>query len=102
MGAAMVYNGSVQVVWQYQWHKTTWVDFPPDQSNQTELAFVKGEPGVYVQGDDGRTTISIDFESMKQDGKCSRCIRRVAVLKDLENTKLEDIGRIGSVVKPTS
>ena len=84
----MDYQGSFQVVWQYQWHKSTWVDFPPDQSNQTELAFVKGETGVYLQGDDGSTTIAIDFQSMKQDGKCSRCIRRVAVLKDGENTHL--------------
>ena len=84
----MDYQGSFQVVWQYQWHKSTWVDFPPDQSNQTELAFVKGEIGVYLQGDDGSTTIAIDFQSMKQDGKCSRCIRRVAVLKDGENTHL--------------
>ena len=84
----MDYQGSFRVVWQYQWLKSTWVDFPLDQSIQTELAFVKGETGVYLQGDDGWTTIVIDFKSVKQDGKCSRCIRRVAVLKDLENTHL--------------
>ena len=74
-----------QVIWQYEWCKRTWVDFPPEQNWVVEHAFQNELPGASVLGDghgkDGVVPIELDFSSMTQKGKVERRIRRVAVLK---------------------
>ena len=74
-----------QVIWQYEWCKRTWVDFPPEQNLVAEEAFQNDLPGGAFCGDghgkDGVVPIHLDFSSMTQKGKVERKIRRVAVLK---------------------
>ena len=72
-------------IWQYEWGKRTWVDFPPEQNLVAEEAFLNDLPCAAFRGDghgkDGVVTISVDFNSMTQQGTVKRKIRRVAVLK---------------------
>ena len=72
--------------WQYEWNPRTWVDFPPEQNEATEYAFLQDKGGAQVPGDgygsDGIVEIQVDFIKMIQLGKIPRKIRRVAILKE--------------------
>ena len=78
--ATTTHDGTFTVKWQYHWGYDTWRDFPTEQSQTVETAFLNGKRELAFHGDDGYTFLEVSFDTMTQTGKVTREIRRIAVL----------------------